>query len=450
MVDLQREREGWLIKNKDTAELRVVFGPEPSCVPRVDIIAIHDIDETLQKAWVYRKKSKQRASNSRVTYASAGINSYDGEGGLGTADSPAPGRSKTRQPLPRANKAITDDSNTSIEKWLALSSKQAAEEAAVPGHIDEHGTEVTLDDHGPSDPIFAPVEEHDDSTIFGMLASVPEDDDGTTGMQTPDDIFRRRRLRRRPTLPADKRKPGRFATIVEDDRAPSAGEIGDGRRPNADVLSDRQSSLDQGIERRVNWLSDVHMLPSEIHGARVMCYTYKGVEKVASAWQYLTELAEDLVKRTVEKRTPDSADSRYDRVPIVLIGLGFGALILQRAMISAMTSRTEAKPTIDLDMIAGAILLDAPSANPDREQFPRSRSQDTKKTWTQDWLGKGARNASGVPGSSTKIDTFSMWSNFSAISSSKNISILWHYSPMVPTPDKVCGSNLRLQRPAFR
>ncbi|KAK4149190.1 hypothetical protein C8A00DRAFT_38221 [Chaetomidium leptoderma] len=410
---------------RDITELRVVFPHDPSAVPRVDVIAIHDVDETLYKAWVYRKKPKRRANESRV-YASGGINSHDGEYGLGTAGSPAPGRYKSRQPLLGGQKKTVDDSNHSIERWLAISAKPAAEQ-------ETDVSQVPQDDHGPSNPIFAPVEEYEDSSILGMLASVPEDDDGASGLQTPDDIFWQRRLRKRPTLPKEKRNSaGRITTIAEEEKVSSVGEIGESRRHNVDVVSDRQSSLDQGIERRVNWLSDSDMLPNEIPGARVMCYTYKSVEKVPSAWQYLTERAEDLIRRIIQKRISDSID--YGRVPIVLIGLGFGSLILQRAMnLLAIPARTDANPTTDLNIIAGVILLDSPSAGPDREMFPRSRSQETKKTWTQDWLGK-ARNTSATP--STKIDTLSMWNKFSPIASAYQIPVLWHYSSMVPTAGK--------------
>jgi hypothetical protein len=396
----------------------------------VDVIAIHDVDETLQKAWVYRKRAKRRVHDSRVVYASGGINSYDGEGGLGTAGSPAPGRYKLKQPPPSGKKKTVDDSTHSIERWLAISNKPAVEEAVPPQ--DMNLTQAPPDDHGPSNPIFAPVEEHEDTSIFDMLASVPEDEDGAAGIQA-------RRLRRRPTMPNEKRKSsGRIATIAEEEKVSSMGEMGEGRRHHVDLLSDRQSSLDQGIERRVNWLSDFDMLPSEIPGARVMCYTYKTTVKVPSPWQYLTERAEDLVKRIMQKRPYDPRVD-YSGVPIVLIGLGFGSLILQRAInLLAMPDRIARDPNTNLDVIAGVILLDAPSPSPDRERFPRSRSQESKKTWTQDWLGK-ARSASGIP--STKIDILSMWNRFSVTASAFNIPIVWHYSPMAPTAGKVCSHN---------
>ena len=422
-------------KIEDTTELRVVYPHDPAFVPRVDIIAIHDIDENLKKAWIHRKKPRRRANDSRPAYASGGINSHDGEGGLGTAGSPPPSFSKSRPPPPSARKKTAGDSN--IEKWLAVSTKASAEEEIPPDP--NTSVEVPPDDHGPSNPIFAPVEEHAEYSLFSMLTTVPEDDDGASGMQPLDEIaWQRSRVRRRPTLPNNERKKtdGRLATSTEEEKVSSVGEMGGGRRHNADVLSDRQSSLDHGLEKRVNWLSDSDMLPSEIPGSRVMCYTYKSIEKEPSPWRYLTGLVEDLIKRIIQKRTSDRVD--YGKVPIVLVGLGFGALILQRAIYRLqISSKSDPNPDTDLNMIAGVVLLDAPAPNQKRHLFPRSRSQETRKTWTQDWLQPGARE----PGSA-KIDNGSIWTRFVETAWGNwdhKIPIIWHYAPMNPTAGKVCA-----------
>ncbi|KAL2192756.1 hypothetical protein P885DRAFT_46878, partial [Corynascus similis CBS 632.67] len=326
-------------------------------VPRVDVVAVHDIDETLQKAWVYRKRSKRRVNDPRGAFGSGAINSYDGERGVGTAGSPAPGRQKRMQ--------------------------------------------------------------------TSMLASVPEDEDGVPGSETSDFGFRQRRSRRKPSLLNDRRRPaGRISTIDEDTRVPSVGEAGEGRPSNAEVLSDRQSSLDPGIERLgVNWLSDPEMLPREIPGARVMCYTYKSTENVASPSQYLATLAEDLIKRLVSKRTSDRID--YGRVPIVLVGLGFGALVVQEAACLLNKQSDVSNPDTDISIVAGVILLDPPSPSPNKDVYPRSRSQEAKKTWTQDWLGKTRTNST-TP--ATKIDTYYMWTNFIDIAKRRGFPVIWHYS----------------------
>ncbi len=414
-------------KIEDATELRVVFPHDPALVPRVDIIAVHDIDESLKKAWIYRKKPKRRANDSRPVYASGGI-SHDGEGGLGATGSPPPSFSKSRQPAPSARKKTAGDSN--VERWLAVSTKATAEEEVPPDP--NTSVEVPPDDHGPENPIFAPVEEQAEYSLFSILAPVPEDDDGASGLQPPDDIaWQRSRLRRRPTLPNERKKTdGRLATNTEEEKVSSVGEMGGGRRHNGDVLSDRQSSLDHGLEKRVNWLSDPDMLPSEIPGARVMCYTYRSVEKEASPWRYLNGLAEDLIGRVIQKRTSDRVD--YGRVPIVLVGLGFGALIVQRAIYRLdSSSRSDLNPNTDLNMIASVIFLDSPS--PKRTTMPLSRSQQTRKTWTQDWLQPGAREPA-----STKIDIDSLWGKMTDTRLQYKSSMMWHFAPGV-TAQKVCA-----------
>jgi hypothetical protein len=355
-----------------TSELRVVFPHDPSAVLRVDIIAVHDVGETLESAWIYRKKQKQRVNNSLAAFASAAINHHDnhheGEGGFHTAKNPAPSRHKL---------AVEN----SIKRWLASSAAQFAEQlppltsnsqAPSPSFVNNPGpSSPNPSSPGPSSPILAPVEvQDDDPAIFRMLVPPSESDDGTQDMQ---------------------------------------------------------------IERRVNWLGDLEMLPSEIPGACVMCYSYKTPVEVPSPCQYLTVTAEDLLKRTIEKRTSGSVD--YGTVPIVLIGLGFGSLILQSALhILATQSRLDHRDsTAVLDMIAGIILLDAPSPSPDRARFPRSQSQERKEAWTLDWLGK-QHNTSIPP---TRIDIRSLWSKFSSIAMVYKIPIVWHYSPMKPSAGKV-------------
>jgi hypothetical protein len=190
---------------------------------------------------------------------------------------------------------------------------------------------------------------------------------------------------------------------------------------------------DTQIEQRVNWLSDLDMLPSEIPGARIMCYSYKTTTvEVPSPRQYLTVRTEDLLTRIIQKRTSDSVD--YGNVPIVLIGLGFGSLILHSALhFLATPSRIDLDSTTVLDLIAGIILLDAPSPSPDRAKFPRSQSQERRKAWTLKWLGK-QHNTSIPP---TMIDIRSVWSQFSQIALLCNISLVWHYSLMIPSAGKV-------------
>ncbi|KAL2266669.1 hypothetical protein VTJ83DRAFT_6021 [Remersonia thermophila] len=396
---------------KIESDLKVVYAPDlvSSASPRVDIVAIHDIDETLTKAWIYRKKQKRRTPDprdGRVPHASAGINSHDGEHGLGIAGSSVPGRSKSKQSsVPTSKKKPAYEPAKSIQEWL-------------DGHESDlaniNSTDIPAYDSGPSHQPVTAVEEPEESPWPTMLGSVPEDEDFSPTAELSDDV-RRRRMRRKPTL--DKKKPGnRFSAIIEDEIVSSVG------RANADVLSvGRQSSVDQAFEKRVNWLSDLDMLPSEIRGARVMCYTYKGDEQVADPWEYLTKLAKDMINRLTQKRHSDTAD--YGRVPIVFVGHGFGALIVQRAMIRLIVeTREKLKETTGFLKVAGLILLDAPAPGSLKE-FPQSRSQEGKKTWTEDWLRK--HNTPGAP--SHKIDTLAMWSRLSLTLSAYFVPVLWHY-----------------------
>jgi len=457
----------------DFSDLVVVFPQDQSLVPRVDIIAVHDVDETLQKAWVYRKRTTKRRQNVNdfrvpAVYASGGINSHDGEAGAvrGTGGgSPAAAVSgNQRRPL-RQTASFSSSTGRkknvedSIQRWLAVSARSDEEDISreTPAEMsipEQHGQIETpvLPSPSPSALTPLPIQLNVYGGDSGMLPPVPEDDDDNVDFfQISDDIFASGAaptpapasgvvvpaatvvpvMRRRPTFSKERRKSssGRVPTISEEQHNPASIN---------EVISERQSS-DQGfwfgVDRRVNWLTDLEMLPGEVPGGvRVMGYTYRsGTDKVPSAWQYLTERAEDLVKRIVQKRTSDAVD--YTGIPIVFIGAGFGALIIQRAVNLLATSRVEETPSTGLHMVAGFVFLDAPSPGGDREQFPRSRSQEAKKAWTQDWLGK---QRGGGGGGVTKIDTSSLWNLFRPFAAVMHgIPILWHYSPMVPLPGKV-------------
>ena len=426
---------------KDGSDLRVVYPQDPHAASvYVDIVAIHDVDETLQRAWIYRNKRGKRRANDPA-HASGGVNSHDGEGGSRNAASPAPGRYKLRPPPRTTAKNAPDDSKRFVEQWVKDSAKlkdtakrrQELDQEQVSRNLSI--AEILEGDGGPGPSISGEEEEQVEFSMLGGLPSVPEDNDGLAEVRAPDDpsSLRPPRIRRRPTLPNEKRKAaGRFATIAEEEKVSSVGEAGLGRRYNVDAFSDRQSSLNMEKRASVNWLSDSDMLPSEIPGARIMCYTYKSSERLPSPSEYLTNRAEDLIKRLVQKRKSDSVD--YSQVPIIFVGLGFGALILQRVMCLLMnlswTVDTKNKDeNTHPGLIAGFILLDAPSPGlslPTTDRFPKSTSQKMKKTWTQDWLAPWR--------DTTKISTMPLWDHFLNNAHVCEIDTTWHYAPDVSVP----------------
>ncbi|KAL2268270.1 hypothetical protein VTJ83DRAFT_3116 [Remersonia thermophila] len=123
-----------------------------------------------------------------------------------------------------------------------------------------------------------------------------------------------------------------------------------------------------------------------------------------------------------QARTSDTVD--FGRVPIVFIGHGFGALIVQRAMLSLDNeTREDSRCTTGFLKVASLILLDAPAASPNKELFPRSTSQEAQKTWTRDWIGK--QNTSRAQ--PQKIDVYAMWEKLSPLLLAYFVPVLWHH-----------------------
>lgn len=398
---------------------------DPFFVPRVDIVAIHDVGETLDSAWIYRRKNKRRHNDSRKLY-SAAMNApglADWESNLDTGGSPF------RAPQPKAKPGGTASAGKtqmmdSIEKWRMDLERAEAEKAR---------NTLTTDPVAPTPPPIHPeplpdvyLEELEEADVLGALPPVLEDDDGEG--RVLDAAFRERAARRRPQL-KDRR-------LLSQDTQASTAKQSSLNVQGSDLHSDRQSS-DHGVERRINWLSDADMLPNEIQRTRVMFYTYRNTDNLSSPRQYFEERAADLIKRILKQRTSETVD--YTRVPLVIVGLGFGALIAQK-VVSMLEPSTESL----LNKVAGVILLDAPSHSPDLLQFPRSRSQEAKRIWTEDWL-KSASDVNVLSAAAKKnhehlIDNAALWRKFCVMTMMHGISLTWQYSP-VTTPDgKVCPS----------
>jgi len=304
------------------AELRIVYPPishDGADLPRVDIIAIHDVGETLDDAWVHRKTIYIQEKLKHI---------FD--------DTSSP-----RPAVPRKSR------NTAIETWMESVSVGGAE--SKPEHLKP------------------------DSTDHIGAGSEPDVDD--------------------------------------------AGD----QAPNVKGPTSARQQPTHWSERRVNWLCDSHMLPKEIRGARVMCYTYKP-DSVPSPVDFLDTTAADLLDRIAQSRS----FRNFDTVPIVLIGHGFGALVAQRAIILNLqdTSQPDATPDAVLGMTAGVFLLDAPSPAPGTSLYPQSRSQHTKTIWTEEWLitNDARRTARG------KIKVAQLWRSFASLTMRHKTCVVWSYS----------------------
>ncbi|KAK1759815.1 hypothetical protein QBC47DRAFT_291905 [Echria macrotheca] len=357
-------------------ELRVLYPQHSSSVPRVDIVAIHDLGETLDKAWIYRRKQRKRQNDSLLSRVTAPTKSAPpGEGGRpGSDGSPVPGPSKGKPPT----------SLSAIRHFL-----DRGDPPDMAGLVDG----ATANPAGPStQPAGRPTSPRDGQPSAGQSNNPTAPEQGTRNL--------------------------------------AAGRAND-------IPSDRPST-DRGSARGVNWLIDALMLPAEVPGVRVMCYEYTCPDVAAKdPSKFLRDTAVDLLHRLRHKRP--TAEKGYAQVPIIFIGLGLGALIAQQAIVNLQIP-SDGKPDSEadtvLDIVAGVLLLDAPSPQISDPNFPLSRSQASKKSWTDDWFVSPA--SSSLP--TTKIDALSLWIEFSAASSAKKICLSWYYDPAKG------GENARIHR----
>lgn len=356
-------------------------------MPCVDIIAIHDIGEALETAWVHRKKLKRRQNDPRRSVNTTSIlkTSLDETRKLGSDGSPAPGQRRGRYEMVQ-------------------------------------------------------------STVLSWLPTVPETDIGGADDAEAETRLESQQMSKRPISPRDQDEQLQDAPVSKPD-ASNQGPVNvtDAGAPNK-PSTDRPSS-DRGTERRVNWLTDPHMLPAEIQRARVLCYTYSDIETASNGpFKYLDEKAADLLERLAQLRPP--GETGFAEVPIVFIGLGFGALIAQRAVVKLRLAETDdAKSSIHLGLVAGVLLIDAPSPSKssDLELYPRSHSQLSNRTWTDDWFGSSDNGDLGLfkASDSRKIDGSYLWNTFSSTASANQICLAWHYLP-VKEGDRVSSASPEL------
>ncbi|KAL2270175.1 hypothetical protein VTJ83DRAFT_2359 [Remersonia thermophila] len=358
-------------QENETSQLHIVHPAHPSNVaatPKVDIIAVHELGESLWGAWTsYTPMSKPDRDK---------LDSHDHRGSeLSWTSS--------------SNKEPYSAPPISIQHWLA--GQEGPRESMSPSPSDAEDPELAA--------------EPDDSLWLTELPSAIADENASSNISWAMTTWNREARGSQPAI----------------NGASSVSEI--------DVAG---NSLSRFPFKKVNWLTDPDMLPAKIRGSRVMCYTYNPeTSKPATApWEYLTQLAIDLIRRLVQARSSETID--YRRVPMVFIGRGFGALIVQRAVMRlAIETRENLTATTGFLQVASLVLLDPPAAGPNRDRFPRSTSEELEKAWTLDWL-----RTSRFGGPPQKIDVSSMWSRLSRILSAYAIPVIWHHLPTPTNPSK--------------
>ncbi|KAK1759132.1 hypothetical protein QBC47DRAFT_397946 [Echria macrotheca] len=207
-----------------------------------------------------------------------------------------------------------------------------------------------------------------------------------------------------------------------------------------------RTSSPGGRASGVNWLKDAAMLPHVLPGARVLLFSYPRLKldpKDGTQAGYLDGAAAELLRLLVDARLSDGVD--YSRVPVVIIAAGFGGVIAQKAIVSALTPSstpdtiTQAPGTIVLDHLADVVFLDTPFLDDESQEpkgfFPANVNVRASAVVEVMGIMKGLWNGTSVAG---------IWGEFWACmckQRGREARVLWFFSSTgrtQPVAKKLC------------
>ncbi|KAK4158875.1 hypothetical protein QBC43DRAFT_248639 [Cladorrhinum sp. PSN259] len=230
----------------------------------------------------------------------------------------------------------------------------------------------------------------------------------------------------------DQQESSPRASRVERDGRPhhlEASNPGSHSRPRTPSEKDQKSS---------RWLTDPTMLAGDFSRSRIMTFSYSAPEMPAHLGSsaipdydsYLQKTAEALLCRLLKAR----AGERQVRVPLILIGSGFGCLIIQKLVSLAATREL-------LDVIAGVLFFDVPAPSIAEES---KNDQDTLMTVFPPSTNANSRWVKAIMGTAVPklIDSGALWESFRLVAVENNLSICWFYrvtagKPVNPNADAV-------------
>lgn len=372
-----------------------------SLVPTSNIVAIPDIGQTSSTAWAYTVEKN-----------------YARRPGASSKQPQAPG--DTTLASTQASRQAPPKSPASFRaglKALEESKSRAEREGQVRGRI--QGWTDTIDIKGPERP---PASVADEPTAAPMDKGKRRDDGGDISVS--EDVERGRR----PLTPQRLR-----VSSVED--AVSKKTDADDRtsrhsnRPSSTRGSKPPSERDRG-GKAGNWLTDRTMLPYDVHRARVWGFDYKPLEptqsldnpakKKADYDKYLHETACELL-RSLARRVVGSG-------PLIFVAIGFGCLIVQKAIALAYTY-DDADSSLQG---AGVLFFDAPSPIP--KEKPKTEKAKTAPVPT------ALLPTFPAPANSTRankvraileskgIDSWDLWERFNERINYYDLPVIWFHN----------------------
>lgn len=408
-------------------------------LPSIDVIAVHDLGQSLSTAWAYipeKAPSKKPGVPTKQPYPTANPTARP----VNASQPVAAGDSAAFKAGLRALQDATKERGgregrglAHVAGWTvavepldtpALDLKGKAPEQVTLSHVPP---DVTQDDEAPMAragdlhaELMDKAEERADGDRGTFTHGVSVAGDAERGRQLGSQL----RVEEPTTHETGEHKAGQDDEdrISRHSNRPSSTK--GSKAPSSRKGSKPPSEKDK-VSKAGNWLTDRTMLAGDLDRARVLAFVYKTLEPVAPTDKsskkpdydkHLKDTTAALLTKIRAQRMGASSN-----VPLVFIATGFGALVIQRLV--SLLDESEGGSAI-LGMIAGIIFFDAPNTAP-------KATLKTEEGKTGPILPSPANSSrtariKAVLDSKT-INTGDLWAWFHDTIKTKNLSTVWFH-----------------------
>jgi hypothetical protein len=400
-------------------------------LPSMDIIAVHDLGQSLTTAWAYTPEkafAKRPAAPARQPHLT--VNPVSG---LADPTQPlSPGRPSAVD-MKTALKALGEAKDPDISGWSVEvthhdgpakgpnpESQRHAPVSSVPGadvaRLGGPGGEL---DVASGDKGKGRADGEPSTPVLRIDAS----EGGERGDQPPTE-----------------QQPQPPTTDVTGERKPhddgvTARPSRQSDRPSSNTGSKQPSEKDKG-PKAGNWLTDPTMLAGDLDRARVLAFSYKSLEPTQPPQptdnspmkpdydRYLEEMAEALLSKLKAERPDD-----LPKTPLVFIGTGFGCLIIQKLIVLIAKSEGPSR----LSMIAALHFFDVP-----RPIAPEADRETSKPLFLLPPANSNRAPRMKAILESKAFDSWGLWLEFQACIKEWELSTVWYYTSAKVSSRTVC------------
>jgi hypothetical protein len=409
-------------------------------LPSIDIIAVHDLGQTLETAWAYipeKVPPKRPAALPKQPYATANPPALPANASLpGPAGDSAAFKAGLRALQDATKERVGREASglAHIAGWTAgvdpldTSARDLEGKASEQVVFSPAAPDVTRDDKAlagdPSAELMDKGKRRADGDQSTPTQVVSAAGDGERGGQ----LGNQPRVEQPSTHETGENKPA----PDEEDRVsrhsnrPSStkGSKAPSSRKGSKAPSEKDRVLKPG-----GWLTDKTMLASDLDRARVLAFTYKtppstpptdNSTKKPDYNNHFKDATNALLAKIKAERMGGSS-----KVPLIFMGTGFGCLIIQELTTLLAESGEGTEGSKILDMVAGIFFFDAPNTAP-KEQLKTGGGKTTTTLPPPATSSRAARMKAILD--TRTINAEDTWLRFHYMIKRKKLSTVWFYA----------------------